>query len=532
MRILYLPLIIFIFSLLFFAILPRQIFAASASISTSPAGTYTLPAGQSTVNIDVTASFTTDATPYVGTICWGGTVATSSGTTFGQTLNYSTGPVGPGTYSFTLSVSSSSNCSNPWTNPVVVTVNPPPPPPPPSGTISYSPDQCSNINNNGTFYCATISWGTANVSDAFVYARRNPDSTTSCSSKGGENYVLFAALSSGSADAGFLIDPNGYILDLCSGTTLLASTPTLYGAPPPVGTISRNVSGSNVALSWSPTIRTINYEIDVRNDGIDISTGCDGISGCPSTSYSFTCVPGSSFYYSVYSHNVRYTGFSGTGGPFICNDFSLSNSGNITLTQGQNGSNTISVILIAEINQTVNLSISGLPPASTALSTYSCSNPTCAPTTLISNTTELPVGTYSVTVTGVSGNLTRTTNFNVTVSSPPPPPVNVSCSAIPPNQNLNQDVLWTANASGDNGSYSYSWSGTAITGATNTTNPGNVSNFSKNYSSGGGYTATVTATSGSQASNSCSVTINAPAWIQTTGGDVHSNERISAPGGP
>jgi hypothetical protein len=107
-----------------------------------------------------------------------------------------------------------------------------------------------------------------------------------------------------------------------------------------------------------------------------------------------------------------------------------------------------------------------------------------------------------------------------------------SCTASPAYSSINQNVTWTGAPSGSyTGTPSYSWSGTAITGATNTANPGNTASFTKQYSTDGARSASVTVTAGGQtATNSCSVTVSS-AFIQTTGGDVHSNTDINTPGG-
>lgn len=113
--------------------------------------------------------------------------------------------------------------------------------------------------------------------------------------------------------------------------------------------------------------------------------------------------------------------------------------------------------------------------------------------------------------------------------------LSASCSASPPTQSPNVNVVWTgAPTGGYTGTPAYSWdsSQTAITQATNTSNPGNVSSFSKQYATDGSRTAKVTITAGTQtAFNTCSVSISS-AFINTTSGDVHSNTGINTPGGP
>jgi|GEM_PF-877672 len=71
------------------------------------------------------------------------------------------------------------------------------------------------------------------------------------------------------------------------------------------------------------------------------------------------------------------------------------------------------------------------------------------------------------------------------------PSIVASCSVSPTAQQLNQNVTWTASASGGNGSFTYSWSGTAPLSGTG--NPRTVA-----YSSSGTKTGSVTVTSGGQ----------------------------------
>jgi hypothetical protein len=99
-------------------------------------------------------------------------------------------------------------------------------------------------------------------------------------------------------------------------------------------------------------------------------------------------------------------------------DFSLTNSGNKSVTAGSSVPNTISAALVSGSTQTVSYSVAGLPSGSTAsFSAPSCS-PTCSSTLTISTGSATPAGTSAITVSAISGGLTRTTSFNLTVSLP------------------------------------------------------------------------------------------------------------------
>jgi uncharacterized delta-60 repeat protein len=98
-------------------------------------------------------------------------------------------------------------------------------------------------------------------------------------------------------------------------------------------------------------------------------------------------------------------------------NYSLSNSGNITVTQGSSGSNTITATLTSGSTQSVSFSASGLPSGATySFSPTSC-NPTCYTTLTISTSASTPAGTYTITVTGSP--LSKTTTFSLIVNAPP-----------------------------------------------------------------------------------------------------------------
>ena len=104
-------------------------------------------------------------------------------------------------------------------------------------------------------------------------------------------------------------------------------------------------------------------------------------------------------------------------------DYSLSNNGNKTVTQGSSVNETITSTLVSGTTQSVSFSASGLPSgATTSFSSASCS-PTCSSTMTISTAASTPSGTYTITVTA-TGAVNHTTSFSLTVnnaSSGPPP---------------------------------------------------------------------------------------------------------------
>src|SRR5207244_3860845 len=96
-------------------------------------------------------------------------------------------------------------------------------------------------------------------------------------------------------------------------------------------------------------------------------------------------------------------------------NYSLSNSGGITATQGASGATTITATLTTGATQTVAFTASWLPSgASASFSVPSCS-PTCSPTLPTPPAATPPTGTFSITVTGSP--LSRTTAFNLVVNA-------------------------------------------------------------------------------------------------------------------
>ncbi len=103
-------------------------------------------------------------------------------------------------------------------------------------------------------------------------------------------------------------------------------------------------------------------------------------------------------------------------GHYVPNNYTLAASGNIAVTQGGSGSNTITATLVSGIPQSVTFSVSGLPAGATAnLTPNSCTpSPTSCSTTLgITTTASTLAGTNQITVSGPGG---KSTNFSLAVT--------------------------------------------------------------------------------------------------------------------
>jgi hypothetical protein len=110
--------------------------------------------------------------------------------------------------------------------------------------------------------------------------------------------------------------------------------------------------------------------------------------------------------------------------------YSLSNSGGITVTQGNAGSNTITVTVSGYNSNcnTITLSASGLPSGASAAFSPSSGGGTCSSfssTLTISTSGSTPTGSYGITVTGsMTGSNGQTTTFTLTVNPSAPTTVN------------------------------------------------------------------------------------------------------------
>jgi hypothetical protein len=97
-------------------------------------------------------------------------------------------------------------------------------------------------------------------------------------------------------------------------------------------------------------------------------------------------------------------------------DFGLSASpGSLTVSQGSNGSSTITVSPLNGFSGSVSLSASGLPGGVTA--SFNPSSTTGTSTLTLTASSTAATGTSTVTVTGSSGSLTHTATISLTVKS-------------------------------------------------------------------------------------------------------------------
>ncbi len=128
---------------------------------------------------------------------------------------------------------------------------------------------------------------------------------------------------------------------------------------------------------------------------------------------------------SVYDGTTRIFGAEpGPANP----DFALSaNPSSLTINRGASGTSTITITRTGGFASSVALSANGLPSGVTASFAPPSTTGDSSVLTLAASSTAT-LGTAPVTITGVGGGLTRTTQINLTVNQPPTPDFTLSAS--------------------------------------------------------------------------------------------------------
>jgi Concanavalin A-like lectin/glucanases superfamily len=206
-----------------------------------------------------------------------------------------------------------------------------------------------------------------------------------------------------------------FTLMVTSATSVAITSPAQGTTFAPGQTVTATGSGTN--LRWA---------IDLWSEGLPAFKTGTG------SSITFT-VPASA----NSSQFIRIT-LTGTGGSATRDydiassaafNFSLSNGGNQSVTQGQSVASTITASLSSGSSKAVSFSTAGLPAGATASYTTSTScNPTCSRTLNIATAASTPAGTYTVSVTGAGGGVTKTTSFSLSVTAAASTPVTSGAS--------------------------------------------------------------------------------------------------------
>src|SRR5437879_3838387 len=116
-------------------------------------------------------------------------------------------------------------------------------------------------------------------------------------------------------------------------------------------------------------------------------------------------------------------------------DFSLSATpASQTIVQGAGTTYAVSITPSGGFTAAVNFGVSGLPGGATA--SFSPNPATASSTMTVGTGAATPPGSYALTITGVSGTLTRTTSVTLAISPAPVP--DFSLSATPASQTIVQ----------------------------------------------------------------------------------------------
>ena len=124
-------------------------------------------------------------------------------------------------------------------------------------------------------------------------------------------------------------------------------------------------------------------------------------------------------------------------------DFTLLDSGDISVAQGSAGTTNIDVTLVSDPTRAVTFSVSGLPAGANASYSQSSCSPDCTTVLTITTSPSTAPGTYPITLSGTSGNLVRSTDLNLIVNSGSATPL-----ASDDNYNTNEDTTLTVAAPG------------------------------------------------------------------------------------
>ena len=99
-------------------------------------------------------------------------------------------------------------------------------------------------------------------------------------------------------------------------------------------------------------------------------------------------------------------------------DFTLSNGGNRSVTQGSSVTNSVTATLSSGTAQSTNFSVSGLPTGATASFSPTACSPNCSTTLTINTLSSTPTGNSTITVTATAGSVIKTSTFILTVAAP------------------------------------------------------------------------------------------------------------------
>jgi hypothetical protein len=186
----------------------------------------------------------------------------------------------------------------------------------------------------------------------------------------------------------------------------------IFGNTPPAisGVAAANITASSATITWT-TNQASNAQVEYgvtpaygtstslnSNMVMQHSVNLAGLA--PGTTYDYAVMSSNSNNNQATSGNFTFTTAAATS----TSAFSLTASaGGVAVTQGQAGTDTITVSLVSGTAQPVALSVAGAPSGVTAsLSSASCT-PACSSTLTLTVGSSVMPGSYSLTVNGSSG---------------------------------------------------------------------------------------------------------------------------------
>ncbi|MDE3099464.1 MAG: RICIN domain-containing protein, partial [Verrucomicrobiota bacterium] len=300
--------------------------------------------------------------------------------------------------------------------------------PPPDFSLSASPGSLTIVQgNNGTStitinpvngYNNTVSLSASGLPSG-VTASFNPSSTTTSS-------TLTLSASSGAATGTITVTITG-----TDGTLTHTTTISLTINPAPDFSITATPSSQTVTAgngtSYTTTVGSLNGfsgSVSLSVSGLPSNASASFNPASVSGSGNSTLTVNTTTSTPSGTYTLTITGTSGslthsTTVSLTVNaapDYSLSASPtSLTVTQGANGTSTITVNPIAGYNNTVSLSASGLPSGVTV--SFNPSSTTSSSTLTLSASSSAATGSATVTITGTDGTLTHTTTISLTVNA-------------------------------------------------------------------------------------------------------------------
>jgi hypothetical protein len=238
-----------------------------------------------------------------------------------------------------------------------------------------------------------------------------------------------------------------------------------------------------------------------------------------------------SFNWNTRIANFKFPGCGTTGTP----DFSVAASpSSLTITQGSNGTDTVTVTSLNGFNSATTLSASGLPSGVTAAFSPNPVTPPAngnvASTLTLTASSTATTGTATVTITGTSGSTTHTTTIALTVNATAQP--NFTIGASPSSVTVTQggngtstititsqnsfSSATTLSATGLPSGVTAAFSTNPVTPPANGSAPSTLTLTASATATTGAATVTVTGTSGTLThSTTIALTVNSSVGLQT-----------------